>query len=558
MSIAFEQAGDFFRDGCHAIIYVALRDFQRPWYFAGSSNCKMNEIITTLMLLLILSAVALGKALHVYHIIGIPSIGISHGLVYVKIGRELTRRRYKYTLVVPSWQENDLKESLAGVEVQSYDTPTTGQDLEKVILKEAEGKLNIKERNDFWKGTCEGLLKNKDLLNSFKEHVDLVVCDITSICCAIVADFLKVNRVDLAPSGFVDPYVSFIHNFPSPVAYVPHGTVKLPKKLTFLDRLQNLLLYCLGYVMHEFVFMPPFEDLWRSYVKDSRFSSLSEVFRATGILLIANDFALEFPRPFGCHVKVIGPIMPNPPKPLTTETQDFITQGNLKDLVLVSFGTVISNFKTDFVETIASGLAQVPAKVIWKFKGQLPQNFSVKIRTVPWMQQNDILGHTATKAFLTHGGLNSVLEAAYHGTPMVVLPLFGDQPANAMKVQEAGIGIILDLQDLTPFHVTNAIIEVIQNPKYKENAMMVSKLIRHRRITPTEEACDWIEYGLHNNAGLHLRSQADNLSFFQLYLLDVLLLISVVILCLIILLHFCLKYCLMHVAQMCFKKFKTE
>lgn len=257
-------------------------------------------------------------------------------------------------------------------------------------------------------------------------------------------------------------------------------------------------------------------------------------------------------------MKVIGPILPDPPKPLSTETQDFITQGNPKDLVLVSFGTVISNFKSDFVETIVSGLAQVPAKVIWKFKGQLPQNVSKKIRIVPWMQQNDILGHTATKAFLTHGGLNSVLEAAYHGTPMVVLPLFGDQPANAMKVQEAGIGVILDLQDLTPIHVTNAIIEVIQNPKYKENAMMVSKLILHRRITPTEEASDWIEYGLHNNAGLHLRSQADNLSFFQLYLLDVLLLISVVILCLIILLFCCLKYCLMHMAQMCFKKFKTE
>ena len=517
----------------------------------------MKESFPTLMLLL--SAVALSKALHLYHLVGIPSIGISHGLVYVKIGRELTRRGYKYTLIVPTWQENDLKESLAGLEVKSYNTPITGEDLENVILKEAEGKLNITERIEFWKASCESLLKNKDLLKSFIGHVDLVVCDITSICCAIVADFLKVNRVDLAPAGFVDPYVSFIHNFPSPVAYVPHGTVKLPKKLAFLDRLQNLLLYCLGYAMHEFVFMPPFEDLWRSYVNESKFSSLNEVLRATGILLIPNDFALDFPRPFGSHVKVIGPILPDPPKPLPTETQNFIAQGNPKDLVLVSFGTVISKFKSDFVETIASGLSQVPAKVIWKLKGQLSsQNVSANIRIVPWMQQNDILGHTATKVFFTHGGLNSVLEAAYHATPMVVLPLFGDQPANAMKVQEAGIGVTLDLQDLTPIQVANAITEVIQNPRYKENAMKVSKLIRHRRITPTEEACDWIEYGLHNNAGLHLRSQADNLSFFQLYLLDVLFLISVVILCLIILLYSCLKYCLMHIAQMCFKKLKTE
>ena len=153
------------------------------------------------------------------HIVGIPSIGTSHGLVYAKIGRELARRGYKYSLVVPIWQEKELRESegsLAWLDVRSYETTITGKDLEKVIIKEAEGKLNITERNNFWKATCESLLQSRDLLESLRK-IDLVVCDITSICCAIVADFLKVNRVDLAPIGFVDPYVSFIHNFPSPV-----------------------------------------------------------------------------------------------------------------------------------------------------------------------------------------------------------------------------------------------------------------------------------------------------------------------------------------------------
>ena len=141
---------------------------------------------------------------------------------------------------------------------------------------------------------------------------------------------------------------------------------------------------------------------------------------------------------------------------------------------------------------------------------------------------------------------------------MIVLPLFGDQPANAMKVYEAGIGVILDIQDLSPTHVTNVVTEVLRNPKYKENAMRVSKLMRYRRITPTEEACDWIEYGLNNNAGLHLRSEADNLPFFQLYLLDVLSLIAVVLLSLTVLFYFSVKYYLMTVVQIIFKKTKTE
>ncbi|XP_022807145.1 UDP-glucuronosyltransferase 2C1-like [Stylophora pistillata] len=494
------------------------------------------------------------------HIVGIPSIGTSHGLVYVKIGRELAKRGYRYSLVVPTWQANEIGPSLYGIAVKSYNSQTNADDLEKVIIREAEGKLNITERNDFWKSTCESLLSDRALLKSL-EPVDLIVCDITSICCAIVADLLKVNRVDLAPIGFVDPYVSFIHNFPSPVAYVPHGTVKLPKRMSFLDRLQNLLLYILGYVMHEFVFMPPFEDLWRTHVKDSKFSSLSEVFRATGLLIIPHDFALDFPRPFGAHVKVVGPILPEEPKPLPEDTENFISHGELKELVVVSFGTVISNFKPEFVDTIAKGLMQVPSKVIWKYNGDLnllPQNMSKNVRIVPWMKQNYLLGHTATKVFFTHGGLNSVLEGAYHGTPMVVLPLFGDQPANAMKVYEAGIGVILDLQKLTPNVVTNALLEVLRNSSYKENAVRVSRLIRHRRVTPTEEACDWIEYGLYNKAGLHLRSEADNLYFFQIYLLDVFLFVGMIVVCFMILFYFCLKYCLQHIIQKCSKKSKAE
>lgn len=517
----------------------------------------MRKFILFLTLLSVTVAVSGAKK---SQIVGIPSIGTSHGLVYAKIGRELAKRGYKYTLVVPVWQEKDLREtggSLTWLDVKSYATTITGKDLEKVIIKEVEGILSLSERNDFWKATCESLLKNRELLDHLRQS-DLVVCDITSICCAIVADLLNVSRVDLAPIGFVDPYVSFIHNFPSPVAYVPHGTVKLPKKLLFLDRVQNLMLYILGYIMHEYVFMPPFEDLWRTHVKYSKFSSLGEVFRATGLLLIPNDFAVDFPRPFGAHVKIVGPILPDPPKPLSTETECFITQGDPKDLVLVSFGTVISNLKADFVETVALGLANVPAKVIWKYKGVLRQNVSENIRIVPWMRQNDLLGHTVTKVFLTHGGLNSVLEGAYHATPMVVIPLFGDQPANAMKVHEAGIGVILELKDLTPTLITNVVTEVLRNSKYKENAARVSKLMRHRRVTPTEEACDWIEYGLHNNAGLHLRSHADDLWFFQLYLLDVLLVIVVVLLGLSVLFYFSLKYCIIWAAQIFAKKTKVE
>ena len=43
--------------------------------------------------------------------------------------------------------------------------------------------------------------------------------------------------------------------------------------------------------------------------------------------------------------------------------------------------------------------------------------------------------------FITHGGANSVHEALSFRVPMVVVPIFGDQPANAQLVADAQCGV---------------------------------------------------------------------------------------------------------------------
>ena len=57
------------------------------------------------------------------------------------------------------------------------------------------------------------------------------------------------------------------------------------------------------------------------------------------------------------------------------------------------------------------------------------------VRVVKWAPQNDVLAHPGTKVFVTHGGANSVYEAAFHGIPIVALPIFAEQPHNAAKVR---------------------------------------------------------------------------------------------------------------------------
>ena len=60
-----------------------------------------------------------------------------------------------------------------------------------------------------------------------------------------------------------------------------------------------------------------------------------------------------------------------------------------------------------------------------------------KIKLIKWAPQNDVLGHPAVNAFLTHAGINSIYEAAYHAVPVVSVPLIADQVNNAVLVRTA-------------------------------------------------------------------------------------------------------------------------
>jgi UDP:flavonoid glycosyltransferase YjiC (YdhE family) len=54
------------------------------------------------------------------------------------------------------------------------------------------------------------------------------------------------------------------------------------------------------------------------------------------------------------------------------------------------------------------------------------------------------------RALITHGGWGTVGRALVYGLPMLVIPLFGDQPLNGALVERAGLGRCLPLDKATP------------------------------------------------------------------------------------------------------------
>lgn len=74
-----------------------------------------------------------------------------------------------------------------------------------------------------------------------------------------------------------------------------------------------------------------------------------------------------------------------------------------------------------------------------------------------------ILDHPKVKAFITHGGMNSMTEAIHSGTPTIAVPLFADQEHNVAAAMKRGVTVFLGKNNLNTNALTSAIVEVLQN-----------------------------------------------------------------------------------------------
>ncbi|KAI3414177.1 hypothetical protein GPALN_011634 [Globodera pallida] len=132
-----------------------------------------------------------------------------------------------------------------------------------------------------------------------------------------------------------------------------------------------------------------------------------------------------------------------------------LTLGTKEGVILISFGTVVDFSLTSahIIEALVETMANFPNYLfIWKQpKGHVPiilKQFKFKnVVLQNWINQKELLAHPKTMAFVSHCGMNSVMESIFYGIPMVCMPFFGDQYYNAELLAFQNIGLVIETKN---------------------------------------------------------------------------------------------------------------
>ena len=375
----------------------------------------------------------------------------------------------------------------------------------------------------FYKSTlnfCDALLHDRLMLETLKaENFDLAVYDAVDQCSKVLAGYLNVLFIAFHTHG-LDTVM------PRNPAYLPAMLTSFSDDMSLSQRVLNtgayILMRCIGYFTTQF-----YEDLRLSH-KLASDVTLTDVFNKASLKFVLGDFGLDYVGPIHPTTILLGGVIQGSAGPIPHKLQSFLDNAN-EGVIVFSFGSLMRTYDVHWQKLFFDALRRVPYKVLWKYQGNVTVEVPENVKLIEWMPQTEVLNHPSIKAFITHCGWNSAYESAYNGIPVVAIPLFGDQFFQATKItQRAKLGIQLDIKQLSSDKLYKSIMTVITDPQYKLNSEYISKLMKNRQRSQKEEILYWVDFVTRLNGTQYLKSKENNLSWYQLLLLDVFFIVGIV------------------------------
>ncbi|CAH2232873.1 jg16632 [Pararge aegeria aegeria] len=460
----------------------------------------------------------------------IPFSAMSHYIFLRPIGIELAQRGHNVTVITtylekkppPNYHQVKVVEKKIW-ELIEGETPTI---FDMVDLSAEEFHHRV-----VWPGglaITELTLNSpevKDFLKRDNTSFDLVICE-QFVQEALYALSTKYN----APLAIVSTFGNCLrHNImtrnPLQLATILAEYLKVYNPGSFWGRLRNLYFAVYEYFWWRYSYLEKQEDLVKKYLPElaGKIPSLYDLQKNASLMLINSHYSFDTPSALlpniveigGMHVTQSNTRLPDDLQKLLDESKHGV--------VYMSLGSNIrsADLPEQKKRAFLNVFKQLKQTVLWKWEEDELEGKPDNLVTGKWLPQQQIIAHPNIKVFITHGGLIGMQEAIYNGVPIVGVPIFCDQYNNMLLAEEAGVGKVLEYNDINDESLNKTLNDVLNNDSYLKKARVLQQRWKDRPMSPLNTTIFWLEYIIRNKGADFMKNPARNMSWFAYCMLDV-------------------------------------
>ncbi|KAG2184419.1 hypothetical protein INT43_000328 [Umbelopsis isabellina] len=484
--------------------------------------------------------------------ISVLAPGSSHTIWVLEIAQELASRGHNVTFLCKIENEKYARD-YPGVKLHSLGKSHFIFDHEKMSNSGATKDFRTENVRIFFQvvqqGFREDYLLHADYIQ--EQRPDVIICDTLADACIRAADEYNIPMIAASTMAMgPDTDAPFLNSF-------FFGTDPTTAHESIWTRFYNNFIFT-PMLFHN---LKPVLEEGIQVRKKLGLKSASQPFAGKldhSIKLVNSFYGVEVARAVGPLVRFVGPIMQTQYPGMDPTTTQFLNSH--QKIVYVAFGHHATPAPEEFGKVLTALIDSMDAKIIDGFVWatvrvsafpdtiytangeqlsttgimQNPDKFP-HYKFVKWAPQFAILAHPSTAVFVTHGGANSIYEALYTGTKMLVHPFFADQPGNAQKLLAAGVALTNDRMNLQVQVISDNIRLLVEDKdnKFAESVKRMSKLVQLKALDAVTRAATTIEevaFTSKEDELPHLITADRNMSFMKAHNYDLYLLLAAVLL----------------------------
>lgn len=161
-----------------------------------------------------------------------------------------------------------------------------------------------------------------------------------------------------------------------------------------------------------------------------------------------------------------------------------------RPVLLVSLGSFQFEHQRNFLRTCVEVFADSDwHAVIAAPDGDERQPVPSNVELLKWVPQLSVLRRA--DAFVSHAGMNSVMESMYHGTPVVAVPKMPEQRLVAQRIADLGLGAHLPPAEATAERLRASVDHVAGDPGIRSRVRSLGETMR--AAGGPRSAADYVE-----------------------------------------------------------------